>query len=229
MRTERPHVDSLQKKKNAPKHLQTTEGAGVRVPTEKNACYICGLTGHFFRDCPLKVTQPVKDGKEANKVDKAITCGTLGRDTKKSYLEIEVNGRFYNCVLDTGSDVTIFPYTMVKGYKLHPSSTDLKAANGSFIPLLGETTVKAVWKGRTIKLQGVVTEHMNEVILGLAWPQEQGAVWDFKTGHQTIEGETHLLLDGENAMICHRFVVRSRLLYQRVVRWIYRQRQFTAT
>ena len=70
---------------------------------------------------------------------------------------------------------------MVKGYKLHPSTTDLKAANASTIPLLGETTVKAVWKGRKIKLQGVVTEHMDEVILGLTWLQEHGAVWDFKT------------------------------------------------
>ena len=91
---------------------------------------ICGLTGHFFRDYPLKVTQPVKDGKDANKVDKAITYGTLGQHTKEAYLEIEVNGRYYNCLLDTGCDVTIFPYTMVKGYKLQRSTIDLKAANG---------------------------------------------------------------------------------------------------
>ena len=81
--------------------------------------------------------QPVKDEKDANNVDKAITCGTLGRHTKEACLEIEVN-----CLRDTGSDVTIFPYTMVKGYKLHPSTTDLKAANGSSTPLLGETTMK---------------------------------------------------------------------------------------
>ena len=30
-------------------------------------------------------------------------------------MEIEVNERYYNCLLDTGSDVSIFPYTMVKG------------------------------------------------------------------------------------------------------------------
>ena len=188
------------------------EGVGVRVPTEKKASYICDLRRHFFRDCPLKVTKPVKDEKDANKVDKVITCGTLGRHTNEAYLEIEVNGRFYNCLLDTGSDVTIFPYTMVKGYKLHPSTTHLKAPNGSPIPLLGKTTVKAVWKARTIKLQGVVTEHMDEVILGLTWLQEQGAVCDFKTGHQPIEGEKHLQSDGEDAMICLRLVVQESIV-----------------
>ena len=213
-------------KKNTPQHLQTTEGAGIRVLTEKKACYFCDLSSHFFRDCPLKVTQPVEDGKDANKLDKAITCGSLGRHTKEAYLEIEVNGRYYNCLLDTGSHVIIFPYTMVKGIKLHPPTTDLKAANGWSIPLLGETTVKVVRNGRTIKLQGVVTEHMDEVILGLTWLQEQVAVWDFKTGHQTIEGETHLLLDGEDAMICRRLVVQESIFIPArsqmdIPRWIY--------
>ena len=39
--------------------------------------------------------------------------------------------------------------------EIPPSTTDLKAANGSPIPLLVEKTVKAVWKGRTIKLHGI--------------------------------------------------------------------------
>ena len=91
---------------------------------------------------------------------------------------------YYNCY------VTISPYTMVIGYTLRPTTTDLKAANGSPIPLLGETTVRAVWNGRTIWLKGVVTEHMDKVILGLTWLQEQGAVWHFRTGQPAIEGES---------------------------------------
>ena len=50
---------------------------------------------------------------------------------------------------------------------------------------------------------------MDEVILGLTWLQEQGAVWDLKTGRMTIEGKTHLLLDGEDAIICRRLVVQE--------------------
>ena len=66
------HTSIVCRKKNTLKHLPTTEGAGVRVPTEKKVCYICGLTGHFFRDCPLKVTQPVEDGKTQTKLIKQL-------------------------------------------------------------------------------------------------------------------------------------------------------------
>ena len=50
------------------------------------------------------------------------------------------------------------------------------------------------------------------MILGLTRLQEQGEVWDFKTGHLTIEGETHLLLDGEDAVICRRLVVQESIV-----------------
>ena len=37
-------------------------------------------------------------------------------------------------------------------------------------------------------------------------------VRDFKTGHVTIEGETRVLLDGEDAMICRRLVVQESIV-----------------
>ena len=79
-------------------------------------------------------------------------------DTMETDLEIEVNERIYNCILDTGSDV-IFPYTMGQGYQLWPTTTVLKAVNGSPIPLLVEMTVKAVWNDQTIPLQRVLRPH----------------------------------------------------------------------
>ena len=55
------------------------------------------------------------DAKSPPKGDKAVSCGTMEHPTKEAYLEIQVNGRYYNCTLDTGSDFTIFPYAMMKG------------------------------------------------------------------------------------------------------------------
>ena len=45
--------------------------------------------------------------------------------------------------------------------------------------------------------------------MGLTWLQEQGAIWDFKTGRLPIDGESHLLLDGVDAAICCRLVVQE--------------------
>ena len=162
-----------------------------------------------FRNCLTKVSPVTEAVNAPTKGDKASTCGTMGHHTKEAYLKIEVNGRCYNCLLDTGSDVTIFPLAVVKGRKLHLTSTNLKAANGTSIPLLGETTINAVWHGKATILSGVVTEHMDEVVLGLTSLQEQGAIWDFKTGRLTITGESHLLLDGVDAAICRRLVVQE--------------------
>ena len=52
----------------------------------------------------------------------------------------------------------------------------LQAANGTAIPLLGKATVNAVWNDKTIRLTGMITEHLDEVVLGLTWLQEQGAL-----------------------------------------------------
>ena len=72
--------------------------------------------------------------------------------------------------------------------------------------------VRAVWNSRTIWLKGVMTEHMDEVILGLTWLQEQEAMWNFRAGQLTIQGETHLLLGGVDAAICRRLVVQEQVV-----------------
>ena len=143
------------------------DGAKGKMPPEERTCYICEKKGHLFRNCPTKVSPVTEAVNAPTKGDKASTCGTMGHHTKEAYLQIEVNGRCYNCLLDTGSDVTIFPLAVVKGRKLHPTSTNLKAANGTSKPFLGETTINTVWHSKAIRLSGVVTEHMDEVFLGL--------------------------------------------------------------
>ena len=157
-----------------PKARPPAERAKAKTPPEERACFICEKKDHLFRNCSLKVSPAADDAKSPPKGDKVSSCGTMGHHTKEAYLEIQVNGRYYNCLLDTGSDVTIFPYAMMKGRKLHPTTTTLMAANGTPILLLGRATVNAIWNGKAIQLSGVVTEHMDEVVLGFTWLQERG-------------------------------------------------------
>ena len=82
-------------------------------------------------------------------------------------------------MLDTGSDVTFFPTPMVKGYQLRESNVELSAANRTRIPVIGAVTVRAKLGGRTITMDGLVSEHIQEVIIGLDWLESQEANLNF--------------------------------------------------
>jgi len=62
---------------------------------------------------------------------------------EKVYIRVRFNGTPRRCLLDTGSDGTLIPASMVKGCRVLPTSQKISAANGTDIPLLGYTTVPA--------------------------------------------------------------------------------------
>ena len=71
----------------------------------------------------------------------------------------------------------------------------MPAANGTSIPILGAVTVTARFQGRDIEIEGLVTDHVDEVIHGLHWLQAKGADWDFRTGKLTVDGQVYQLMD----------------------------------
>ena len=74
--------------------------------------------------------------------------------TREAYIELVIAGRTYSCVLDTGSDVTLFPHALVRGFPLDQCVVDLSAANGTSIPILGAVTVTVRLQGRDIEIEG---------------------------------------------------------------------------
>ena len=73
-----------------------------------------------------------------------------------------IAGRNCSCLLDTGSDITLFPHVIVRGLPLDQCVVDLSTANGTGIPILGAVSAKL-----QVKIDGLVTDHVDEVILGL--------------------------------------------------------------
>ena len=89
------------------------------------------------------------------------------------------------CLLDTGSEATIIPAHLVEKSKMIKTSHILKAANGTSIPLLGEVTLPlSIGKFRTM-FTGLVSAHIEEVMLGIDWLTANKVVWDF--GRLTIQ------------------------------------------
>ena len=55
-------------------------------------------------------------------------------------------------------------------------------------------------------MDGLVSEHIQEVNLGLDWLESQGANWSFWEGKMTIGEETHVLLSATRGVFCRRLV-----------------------
>jgi len=58
-----------------------------------------------------------------------------------AYLRVTLGGSVCDCLLDTGSEVSIFPEHMVDPSLIEDFNKALKAANGTEIPIFGQSTL----------------------------------------------------------------------------------------
>ena len=61
-------------------------------------------------------------------------------------------------------------------------------------------------------MNGLVPEHIQEVILGLDWLESQGVNWNFCEGKLTIDEETHVLLSAARGVFCRRLVAHESVI-----------------
>jgi len=101
---------------------------------------------------------------------------------------MQINRQSCECLLDTGSDVTLIPATLIKDEPIQSSTYVLKAANGTEIPILGEVSLAFKLGGYTGIISGLVSEHVSEVILGINWLTCHSVTWEF--------GEARIRLNG---------------------------------
>ena len=68
------------------------------------------------------------------------------------------------------------------GLPLRPSTTELRAVNGTNISIRSEVTVNAKLSGKKIQFTGLATKHVDQLLLGLAWLREQNGTGKFGNG-----------------------------------------------
>ena len=108
-----------------------------------------------------------------------------------TYLKARINGVDCECLLDTGSEVTILPYDLVKDCRVKATTQTLKAANGSLIPVVGEATVSFSTPKYKSRITGLVTEHVAEPMLGIRWICQNCERWSFREATVTLGGHQH--------------------------------------
>ena len=185
-------------------------------------CYRCHDFGHYARDCnyttmKLIDTQPT-NGMETpiNPLSNTATvtqnatgqvCGAeSGITTREAFLRLRILGRRVDCLLDTGSEVTLIPAKLVGSMPLQSSTQKLLAANGTVINVLGQISLEAKAGRHTFSITGFVSDQVVEVILGIDFLQSQKSVWCFERAEVTLNGFKHKLFQKKPAVWSRRVV-----------------------
>ena len=148
--------------------LQQSDGMGPSAPAQRPTrfpCRRCGSMEHWTRDCPGPAPnippEPVLKSCGVNQV------GDDGAASGDVYLQLTINGQLVDCLLDSGSEVTLLPESLCKGMELKPTDKVLVAANGTSIEVLGTVRLLAQLQKVKLDVSGFVSPHVTEVMLGM--------------------------------------------------------------
>jgi len=165
--------------------------------TANTKCFKCGQEGHFARFCPQFQAQ-TNAGVQFQ--SDSETCPTAANRSlapipvyHEAYLRLSIGRRVYDCLLDTGSEVCLFPEEVVDSAAVKKTNRTLKAANGTVIPILGEVQLPVIIGRYTTQVTGLVSQHVSEPMLGIDFLVENKAIWDFDQSTICI-GDTWYML-----------------------------------
>ena len=186
----------------APPSTSDSSPRSARVPPK---CYYCGGLGHFIRDCEKRKTQ-VEHSKGVTGIESRDNSEVIRGQT---YLRLVVNGKSSKCLLDTGSDVTLLPSSLTSGVQLEPTARRIRAANGTAIKVNGTATVEANAGAHHMTITGLVSPHVNEVMLGIGFLKQERAIWNFDLGEVILSGFRHKLCARGRQSWCRRVILQD--------------------
>ena len=83
-----------------------------------HTCWRCGLPGHLQRNCTQAPSAANGGATEQTPTQhnalNSVIRGSKMRDRANVYLSMEINGRIYPCLLDSGCEYTMMPRTVVE-------------------------------------------------------------------------------------------------------------------
>ena len=190
--------------------------SGREATTPNFNCYGCGEAGHIRRNCP-HAPQPLQEtednGQRQNAPPRARGAAKPDGRHGRVYLDIQIRGRNKQCLLDTGCEISIIPANIVDRRTIRHCDQALLAANGTAIPTLGRATVQVQLGDRYVYINGLVSEHVSDVMLGIDWLETSGALWDFAQGMIILNGQKHRLsMKRHTGTWCRRVVLADNQL-----------------
>lgn len=97
-------------------------------------------------------------------------------EKRAGYLRMEVGGVPVDCLLHTGSDISLIPAEMAASLDLEPSRQLLYAANGTPVRVLGKATIAALADDQVLRVAGLVSNSVEKLMMGIDWLTERNAI-----------------------------------------------------
>ena len=72
--------------------------------------------------------------------------------------------------------MTLIPGHLVQELSKRPITSQIRAANGTLIEVLGLVRLPVLLKGQEVLTEGVASDHVAEMLLGIYWLEEDAAV-----------------------------------------------------
>ena len=123
-------------------------------------------------------------------VQRSDYCGIIEQEIpgEEVYIRAVVNGKAMMALLDTGCELTIVGTRVLPEIQLEETNHKIFAANGTSIPLVGQTNLNMVVGRKSIQKSALVSEVVSECILGVDWLKENKCLWDFGKGRIRVNG-----------------------------------------
>ncbi|HSN23390.1 MAG TPA: retropepsin-like aspartic protease, partial [Methylomicrobium sp.] len=166
----------------AMEHSLPKRSAAQGLP--RDVCRRCGQRGHWARECPLSQPQSKETTASATSLPTANPKANVLSSRRQKvavYLPMEYQGQLYRALLDSGCDISVLSRRMLPDLSYQACSQKLLAANSSPIPILGSARVSFRVAGADLEYEFLVSDAVDEIILGADWLADNRCLWDFES------------------------------------------------
>jgi len=130
-------------------------------------------------------------------------------DFDRVYIKALVNQVEHYCLLDTGCDLSVLPRDAVGYADVRPTQQRMVAANGTNLELVGETEIWCNFGDVIVKVKGLVSEHVHDIMLGRDFLVNNGATWNFADSTLSMHSRNYPLHTQSPGHWCRRVTLQE--------------------
>src|SRR6218665_2093544 len=128
-------------------------------------CYECNRQCHYARNCITRRETAPEAAEETTTTEEPTFVNHVQGSTFGS-LPVNVHGKSTVALIDTGSEMSLSPSSLVRPADIRGSVQHLRAANGTEIRVLGEADLECQAGEFKFTVPCLVTEQLSELIIG---------------------------------------------------------------